>query len=487
MTDLHALADRLGVRLVAEHVDDGISGAVRDRPGFVAWLDDARSGRADVLLAYHADRLTREGVNAAAMVLDVIEGKDPTTGAVVRKPVRLVTFDGLDSERDAEAFRWRFVIAAEVARSERARIVERNKRNKARMLTSGRWRGGPRPYGYRPEPAPDGAGKVLVIEPEEAAIVERIAEEILAGRSLYAIAVGLNEDGVPSAKGGTWSRATVRNLIRSEHLLGRITSKGRPVLDEETGVPLTPFPAILDLDTASRVRAATESTPTPGRSEATSEGRRKRASRLLSGLLYCTCGASLVVRRRKGVAYYGCADRARAKVAPVEGAPPCLLVDAERVEAEVERRFLDVVGDKPVIEVVTRVPAVAGLTEAERDLADAQARISVTPSSDLPALFAEIQTLSERRERLAAEPTEPVTETIVTGETYAERWERDDVAARRRMIEDSGAVIGVAPARRRGFWDAGRVSVAFHDTEEARLVDPGEGDSRGPRRDEVSA
>jgi site-specific DNA recombinase len=479
MRDLRDLADRLGVRLIAEHSDDGISGAVRDRPEFTAWLDDAREGRADVLLAYHTDRLTREGVNAAAMVLDVVEGKDPTTGRVIRTPVRLVTWDGLDSEKDAEAFRWRFVIAAEVARAERARIAERNTRTKARLRMSGRWSGGPRPYGYRPEVAEDGKGKILAVDPDEAAIVRRIAEEILAGESLYAIAVGLNADGIPSAKGGTWTRATVRNLVRSEHVLGRVsvavrgpngepTRDRRPLLDED-GVPVVAWTPLLDLDTAERVRALTDSTPTPGRSEATIAGRRTRASRLLSGLLTCSCGAPLVVRRRKGVAYYGCADRARGL--RTDRDRPCLLVDADKVEAEVEDRFLADAGRLPVVETITRVPAVAGLAEAERDLADASAEISTTAPSALPALFDRISTLSARRERLAALPSEPVVEVVETGETFAERWARlDDVAARRRMIADSGVVIEVAPARRRGFWDPERVCVTFGPQSEESLL-----------------
>src|SRR4029079_17356583 len=90
----------LGLHVYAVHVDNGKSGAIRNRPEFLAWLDDARKGHVGTLLGSHSDRLTREGVNAAAMVLDVVEGKDPTTGAVVRSPIRPATVYGLDPERD---------------------------------------------------------------------------------------------------------------------------------------------------------------------------------------------------------------------------------------------------------------------------------------------------------------------------------------------------------------------------------------------------
>src|SRR4051794_41106440 len=68
-----ALADQAGYEVFAVHVDDGTSGATRTRPQFLAWLEDARSGHVDALVTFHADRLTREGVNVAAMVLDVVE------------------------------------------------------------------------------------------------------------------------------------------------------------------------------------------------------------------------------------------------------------------------------------------------------------------------------------------------------------------------------------------------------------------------------
>ncbi|WP_132197142.1 recombinase family protein [Kribbella orskensis] len=67
-------------RVIDEHVDDGLTGALRNRPEFIAWLDDARECRASTLIAWHVDRMTREGVNVAAAILDVAEGKDPETG-----------------------------------------------------------------------------------------------------------------------------------------------------------------------------------------------------------------------------------------------------------------------------------------------------------------------------------------------------------------------------------------------------------------------
>ena len=69
------------------------------------------------------------------------------------------------------------------------------------------------PYGYRSE------GSRLVIDAEQAAIVERIYAEftrpyIRAG--LSEIADGLNVDGVPTQRGGKWHASTVRYILTNQ-------------------------------------------------------------------------------------------------------------------------------------------------------------------------------------------------------------------------------------------------------------------------------
>ena len=69
------------------------------------------------------------------------------------------------------------------------------------------------PYGYKAvkELGPDGElirGKRQIIA-EHAVVVRRIFEEFAAGRSAVAIAKGLNADGIPSPRGGTWNPSTI--------------------------------------------------------------------------------------------------------------------------------------------------------------------------------------------------------------------------------------------------------------------------------------
>lgn len=225
LADCRALAERLGLVVVAEHTDNGKSGAIRDRPEFTAWLDDARDGRADVLLTFHTDRLTREGINAAALVLDVVEGKDPKTGAVVPgRAVRLVGVDGLDS-LDADSFRWRFVIAAEVARAERARIVSRNKARSARLKDAGRWAGGPVPYGCQVVQL-DGGGKALGVRHDEAEVIREAAHRIMRGDTAYSVMSWINADGHLTRRGLRWSRPALVNTLTSDPTAEHVLSTG---------------------------------------------------------------------------------------------------------------------------------------------------------------------------------------------------------------------------------------------------------------------
>lgn len=60
LDELRLVAAQRGWSVVAEHVDDGRSGADRTRPALAAALDDARLGRFDLLAIWKIDRLARD-------------------------------------------------------------------------------------------------------------------------------------------------------------------------------------------------------------------------------------------------------------------------------------------------------------------------------------------------------------------------------------------------------------------------------------------
>ena len=112
----------------------------------------------------------------------------------------------------------------------------------AQTQVEGRFLGGRPPYGYHlidaglhPNPAKAADGKRLhQLEPDPitAAVVQRIFEEYLAGRGLFAIAEALTRDGVPSPSahdpernrhrcGVAWSKGAVRTILGNPRYTGR--------------------------------------------------------------------------------------------------------------------------------------------------------------------------------------------------------------------------------------------------------------------------
>jgi hypothetical protein len=59
----------------------------------------------------------------------------------------------------------------------------------------------------------------------------RIARAHAQGKSLNAIAVALNDEGVPTAKGGKWYASTVAHMVRSvgiDQELGKVRARVLP-------------------------------------------------------------------------------------------------------------------------------------------------------------------------------------------------------------------------------------------------------------------
>jgi site-specific DNA recombinase len=465
--DLRALCAREGFEEVALHVDDGKSGAVRDRPEFMGWLADAREGRADVLVAWHVDRMTREGLNVAATLLDVVEGKDPTTGRVVYPPVRLMDAKGIDSD-DGSSFRFMFVIAAEVARAERERIKDRvaasiQRRRKGEAAGGFRYAGGNRPFGYRSAPNPSGPGRVLVPDAVEAERVREAASRVLSGETVYSIARSWNDrtPPVPTRRKTAWTVQALGQVLTGHSVVGRVVVRGE-MLRGPDGMPLAIWEPILDLDTWHRVRALLESRrESPVRQQA----RQGRAVRLLSGLAVCgECGAPLYVRTpspktpdKKG---YACSGRSNGR------ACPGVYVSAAPLEGEVESRFLRAFGRLPVTlaeEVEVEDPRRAELEAAIRDTTEEMR----APGADIAALAARLQMLAAQRDGLPARSAREVRR-VSTGRTFAETWQAHgddgDVAAQRSLLRHAVASIEVTKGRRGTHGvDPARVAVYLQD------------------------
>ncbi len=410
--DLRALAERLGADVAAVHVDDGISGAVRNRPAFRAWLDDAREHRADVLAAWSVDRMTREGLPVAAEILDVLE----TTG------VRLIDTQGIDSAGERSAFRLVFVIKAELARAELESMRTRARARAERAAVTGQWSAGAAPYGYRIVRV-DGR-PTLAIEPAEASAIVAAAQRVTAGEPLARIVREWNRDGVPPRRAKTWTSTSLLRVLTGPTVRGHATRHGA-VLRDTDGTARELWPPILSPGLAEQVRAAL--VPQPGR------GRRPGAradARLLSGLLRCaTCGRTLRASSSQGVARYACP-------APEQACTARATINAAKVEQWAETELLDDLTRGAMF--TERVPATDAATVESARLDEAiTGALAELATAATAETFTRLQALQARRAELDARPVSSKWITRRTGRTVGEEFERRDVPARRDMLGES--------------------------------------------------
>jgi len=151
---------------------------------------------------------------------------------------------------------------------------------------------------------------VLVIEPEEAAVVRRIFTE-LAWRSFAEVADDLAREGLQSPTSNGWTRYTVRDVyLRGKVYLGMVVLKRG--IDERPGR----HEPIIDPET---YRAAVAGVRSRAR-----DCRPRRANRvyLLTGVLICDCGRRMTgaVSGRRETPRYMCryCRRPRVRAEPIE-------------------------------------------------------------------------------------------------------------------------------------------------------------------------
>lgn len=177
-----AEADRRGWRLVEMIEDAGYSGKSMKRPGIAAALDALQHKQADTLVVAKLDRLSRSMLDFAALMY-----------RASREHWALVALDlGVDTTTPSgEAMA---NVMATFAQFERRLIAQRTRDALAQRREAGVRLGRPRAL------------------PTD--LLRRIVAERAAGRTLAAIADGLNADGTATAQGGRrWYPSTIRQSL----------------------------------------------------------------------------------------------------------------------------------------------------------------------------------------------------------------------------------------------------------------------------------
>lgn len=224
LEDARELAERRGWTIVAERADNDVSAAgSTKRPGFEAVLDDVRTGRAEGIVAWALDRLTRNRRDTVRLI-EVCQAANAMV-ALVR---------GSDIDMTTPAGRLVADILASVARAEIEVKSDRQRRANEQRAREGKPMPGVRAFGYRRGNAE--------LEPVEAERVRRGYELLLAGGSLRSIARDWNDAGSLTPRGNPWNGSTVRRTLLKPRYAGLRQYRGEvigpgnwePVVSEDT-------------------------------------------------------------------------------------------------------------------------------------------------------------------------------------------------------------------------------------------------------------
>lgn len=204
-----ALAERMGYTIVATTRDEGISGTagIDGRPGLAEALTMCREHKADVLLCYAADRLSRS-----------VGLFDRLRETLIKAGARFETVkEGQDFTR-AESLLMGDIYAS-FAAEERRRIAGRlYGGRKVRSKRDGMG-SGPIPYGY--VRLSDGS---IAID-ENAASIIRTLLSLKEKKGYQATADALNAAGYTTPKGGVWTVGHVQGIERHAELYRTGTRK----------------------------------------------------------------------------------------------------------------------------------------------------------------------------------------------------------------------------------------------------------------------
>lgn len=190
-----------GHRIVRWCSDEGVSGTLDavDREGLWCAVQAIQAGAATGIVVSRLDRLAR-----ALTIQEAVLAKVWSLGGDV------FTVDNGEVFRDdaddpmRTALRQMIGVFAEL---DRAQIVKRLRDGRRMKASKGGYAHGAPPLGMRTE------GRNLVVDEEEAAVVERIRELRASGASFRGVVDVLTEEGWKTKRGGQWYPSTVKNVV----------------------------------------------------------------------------------------------------------------------------------------------------------------------------------------------------------------------------------------------------------------------------------
>jgi len=193
---IRAYASLYDIELLDIVVDAGVSAKSLNRDGLQSALQMLDSGKADALIIYKLDRLTRSVTDWNTLIADYFTDK-----------ALLSVTDQIDTR--TAAGRLCLNVLMSVAQWEREAIGERTSTALQYKIANGDHVGSPA-YGFK---MVDKKLEQVSIEHEAIALIQQLKAD---GLKLQAIADHLNESGIATKRGGLWYPTTVKNVLARE-------------------------------------------------------------------------------------------------------------------------------------------------------------------------------------------------------------------------------------------------------------------------------
>ena len=292
---LRDYAEKNGYLVVREYVDEAESGRIADRPQFQKMLDAAGKPEAPFkeILVWKFSRFTRKREHAVAF-----------KAMLRRRGIRVVSIT--EQAEDTATGRLLEGIIESVDEFYSENLAQEVTRGMREAASRGFWMTTYAPYGYKRVHVQDGPKKrpKLELNPPNDAVVRRIFDMALQGRSTLDIAKTLNAEGIPTANGKKWLKTTIHVILTNEAYAGTVVwganaRDGAPPVRVEDA-----HPAIVSRRESRRIGRMMQS-----RAPKKVNPRRISSPYLLSGLAKCqTCGKAMTAAEAKSgkYTYYIC-------------------------------------------------------------------------------------------------------------------------------------------------------------------------------------
>ena len=193
---------------ISVYEDEGFSAKNTNRPQFQKMLSDAKSQKADYIVCYRLDRISRSVSDFSSLIEDLNSKK--------------INFICIKEQFDTSTPMGRAMmyIASVFAQLERETIAERVRDNMIMLARTGRWLGGPAPTGFTTEKQTeiiiDGKIKTscsLKVNNSEIEIVKTVYETFLKSCSLSKVCKDLTDKNIKSQKGNYFTPIAIKDIL----------------------------------------------------------------------------------------------------------------------------------------------------------------------------------------------------------------------------------------------------------------------------------